>query len=195
MLKSPKRRSNISVIIVEQLDTLDQIATSGKPLNRATAWSLQETWVSFHPLLLLLEISSKSSYSLQTWIVAILPLLCRFKGSPKGKVLPRCGRKKAPSDLVIFLSLPLLFLFLHHFCVLLYYFKIVYFFFFYALLWLTCFCLFVFQFCFILILFIKIKIKMEKLEKYKNNMCFVYFDTCVPWMAIETKFSKLFYLL
>ena len=22
-------------------------------------------------------------------------------------------------------------------------------------------------------------------------MCFVYIDTCVPWMAIETKFSKL----
>ena len=22
-------------------------------------------------------------------------------------------------------------------------------------------------------------------------MCFVYIDTCAPWMAIETKFSKL----
>ena len=39
MLKSPKRRSSISVIIVEQLDTLDLIATSGKPLNTATTWS------------------------------------------------------------------------------------------------------------------------------------------------------------
>ena len=28
-------------------------------------------------------------------------------------------------------------------------------------------------------------------EKYKNSVCFVYIGTCVPWMAIETKFSKL----
>ena len=27
-------------------------------------------------------------------------------------------------------------------------------------------------------------------EKYKNSV-FVYIGTCVPWMAIETKFSKL----
>ena len=33
--------------------------------------------------------------------------------------------------------------------------------------------------------------KFEKSEKYKNSVCFVYFCTCVPWMAIETKFSKL----
>ena len=38
---------------------------------------------------------------------------------------------------------------------------------------------------------IKIKKKIEKLEKYKNSVCFVYIDTYVPWMAIETKFSKL----
>ena len=44
-----------------------------------------------------------------------------------------------------------------------------------------------FQFFFIL-LFIK---KNEKLEKYKNSVCFVYIGTYVPWMAIETKFSKL----
>ena len=31
----------------------------------------------------------------------------------------------------------------------------------------------------------------EKSEKYKNSVCFVYIGTCVPWMAIETKFSKL----
>ena len=47
-----------------------------------------------------------------------------------------------------------------------------------------------FSFCFILFL-IKIKIKFEKSEKYKNSVCFVYIGTCVPWMAIETKFSKL----
>ena len=33
--------------------------------------------------------------------------------------------------------------------------------------------------------------KNEKLEKYKNSVCFVYIGTCVPWMAIEIKFSKL----
>ena len=37
----------------------------------------------------------------------------------------------------------------------------------------------------------KIKIKIKKSEKYKNNVCYVYIGTCVPWMAIETKFSKL----
>ena len=62
---------------------------------------------------------------------------------------------------------------------------------FYALLCLTCFCLIIFQFCFILFFHIKIKKKFEKSEKYKNIVCFVYIGTCVPWMAIETKFSKL----
>ena len=46
-----------------------------------------------------------------------------------------------------------------------------------------------FQFCFILF-FIKIK-KIEKSEKYKNSVCFVYIGTCVSWMTIEIKFSKL----
>ena len=32
--------------------------------------------------------------------------------------------------------------------------------------------------------------KIEKLEKYKNIVCFVYIGTCEPWMEIETKFSK-----
>ena len=48
-----------------------------------------------------------------------------------------------------------------------------------------------FQFFFILFCYKKIKIKIKKLEKYKNSVCFVYIGTCVPWMAIETKFSKL----
>ena len=38
---------------------------------------------------------------------------------------------------------------------------------------------------------IKIKKKIEKSEKYKNSVCFVYMGTYVPWMAIETKFYKL----
>ena len=32
---------------------------------------------------------------------------------------------------------------------------------------------------------------MKNQKKYKNNVCFVYFGTYVPWMAIETNFSKL----
>ena len=40
------------------------------------------------------------------------------------------------------------------------------------------------------ILFFKFKKKIEKSEKYKNSVCFVYIGTCVPWMTIETKFSK-----
>ena len=75
-----------------------------------------------------------------------------------------------------------MFLFLHNLCVLL-------------LFWVNlilCFALlniflFVyFQFC--LFGFYK---KIWKSEKYKNSVCFVYIGTCVPWMAIETKFSKL----
>ena len=37
-----------------------------------------------------------------------------------------------------------------------------------------------------------IKKNFEKSKKYKNNVCFVYIGICVPWMAIETKFSKLY---
>ena len=55
---------------------------------------------------------------------------------------------------------------------------------------LTCFCLVTFQFCFIFYFHIKIKIKIEKSEKCKNNVCFLYIGTYVPWMAIEIKFSK-----
>ena len=47
-----------------------------------------------------------------------------------------------------------------------------------------------FQFCLFCFSYKNLK-KFEKSEKYKNNVCFVYIGTCVPWMAIETKFSKL----
>ena len=47
-----------------------------------------------------------------------------------------------------------------------------------------------FQFLFILFFDIKIKKKIEKSEKYKNSVCYVYIGNYVPWMAIETKFSK-----
>ena len=45
---------------------------------------------------------------------------------------------------------------------------------------------------FALFCFHKNKIKIEKSEKYKNNVCFVYIGTYVPWMTIETKFFKLY---
>ena len=60
---------------------------------------------------------------------------------------------------------------------------------FYALLCLTCFCLFL-VFFFFNFFYIKIN---KKLKNQKNTkiMCFVYIGTCVLWMAIEKKFSKL----
>ena len=45
--------------------------------------------------------------------------------------------------------------------------------------------------CFFSFVYILINFFFEKLEKYKKSVCFVYIGTCVPWMAIETKFSKL----
>ena len=52
--------------------------------------------------------------------------------------------------------------------------------------------LFVYFHFFLFILFFDIKIKkIEKSEKYKNGVCFVNIGTCVLWMAIEAKFSKL----
>ena len=108
-------------------------------------------------------------------MVSILPLHHRIKGSLKRKVFPRCGRKKAQSDLVnFFLFLPLwicitcLFRFLvlsqSSLC----------------FIFLKLFCLFVFSFalfCF------SLKINFLK-------SCFVYFVTYVPWIAIEIKFFK-----
>ena len=34
------------------------------------------------------------------------------------------------------------------------------------------------------------KKKLKNQKKYKNSLRFVYIGTCVLWMAIETKFSK-----
>ena len=48
----------------------------------------------------------------------------QFKGLLSGKDIPRCGRKKGPSDSITSsLFLPFPFLFLHYLCVLLYYFE------------------------------------------------------------------------
>ena len=49
--------------------------------------------------------------------------------------------------------------------------------------------LFLFFFFSVLVYFV-FHIKKWKKKKYKNSV-FVYIGTCVPWMAIETKFSKL----
>ena len=48
-----------------------------------------------------------------------------------------------------------------------------------------------FQFLFILFWYKNNFFFFEKSEKYQNSVRFVYIGTCVPWMAIETKFSKL----
>ena len=61
--------------------------------------SHQETRISFHPLWLLWEIFSRPLCSFRTWTVSIISPLLRIKGSHKGNVIPRCGRKKAQSDL------------------------------------------------------------------------------------------------
>ena len=51
--------------------------------------------------------------------------------------------------------------------------------------------MFLFVYFSVLVYFVFNIKKNEKSEKYKNSVCFVYIGTCVPWMAIETKFSKL----
>ena len=52
--------------------------------------------------------------------------------------------------------------------------------------------MFLFFFSFVYFIFHKKKKKkIEESEKFKNSVCSVYIGTCVPWMAIETKFSKL----
>ena len=90
--------------------------------------------------------------------------------------------KRAPSDSITFFSL-FVFVFLHNLCVLL-------------LFWVSlvlCFSL-LNMFLFVVFSFIYFCFsykKIEKSEKYKNSVCFVYIGTCVPWMAIETKFFKL----
>ena len=47
-----------------------------------------------------------------------------------------------------------------------------------------------FQFLVILFWYKKKKNWKIRKKKYKNSVCFVYIGTCVPWMAIETKFPK-----
>ena len=106
-------------------------------------------------------------------MVLILSPHRRFKGLIKGKVLQGCGKKRAPSDFITFLFLSFCF----YVCITcVFYFQVLSQSSFYALL------------CFVF--YIKI-IKKWKNQKNTKTVCFVYIGTCVPWMAIETKFSKL----
>ena len=119
-------------------------------------------------------------------MVLILPPHHWFKGLIKGKVLPGCERKMAPSDSITFFSLSSCF----YVCITcVFCFQVLSQSSFYTLHCLTCFFFFVFSFDYF-VFNIKIIKKIEKLEKYKNSVCYVYIGTYVPWMAIETKFSK-----
>ena len=44
------------------------------------------------------------------------------------------------------------------------------------------------DFALFMFFFMKIKKKIEKSEKYKNSVYFVYISTCVPWMALKQIF-------
>ena len=141
-----------------------------------------ETRISFYPLLLLLEIFLRPLCSFRTWTVSILTPHRQIKGSLNGKVLTRCGRKKAQSDLVIFSLFPPLFLFMHYLCVLL------------SCFWVSlvlCYVLFnmflfvCFQFCFFF-LFYKKNWKIKKIQK----QCVF----CVHWYlyTLDGHWNKIF---
>ena len=51
--------------------------------------------------------------------------------------------------------------------------------------------MFLFGYFLVLLCFVFHIKKIEKSEKYKNYVRFVYIDNCVPSMTIETKFFKL----
>ena len=140
-----------------------------------------EARINFNPLLLLLEIFSKPLCSFRTWTILTLPPHCRIKGLLNGKVLLRSGRKN--TQVILSLSLSLVFVFALLVC-------------FAFVFWVNlvlCYVLidmflFVsFQFCF----FFSYK-KNWKIRKIQKQCIFVYISTCIPWMAIETKFSKLY---
>ena len=127
------------------------------------AWSHQETKINFHPLLLPLEIFSKPSCFFRIWMVSILPPYLQFKDLLKGKVLPRCERKRVPSDSVTFSLSPSYFCFALLVCfVLLFWVSLV--------LCIALFNLFLFVFFSVLVYF-SFHIKKIEIEKYKNSVC------------------------
>ena len=122
-------------------------------------WLHRETIISFHPLLLPLEIFSKPLCSFRTWTVSIFPPHRWIKGLLDREVLPRCGRKRASSDFISFFY-PFLFLFALLVCFTFkFWFSLVLCF---ALLCLTCFCLFIFN-------FVYFYFYIKKIEKLKNT--------------------------
>ena len=44
---------------------------------------------------------------------------------------------------------------------------------------------------FLVLVYFVFHIKIKKIRKIQKQCVFVYIGTCVPWMAIETQFSKL----
>ena len=141
-----------------------------------------ETRISFHPLLLLLEIFLKPSCSFQTWMDSNLPPHLQIKGSRKWKVLPRCGRKKAQSDLVILslslsLSLSLWLCITCLFC---------FFFFFWVSLVLYFVCFFMFLFgCFSAFVYFAFQ---KKLKNTKTMFVCVYWFLC----TLDGNWNKVF---
>ena len=106
--------------------------------------------------------------NLNGFISSPSPLVQGFnqrKGSSK------VWRKRTPSDSITFLSL-LEFLFLHNLCVLLLFWA--------SLVFMLNMFLFGYFLVFLCFVFVIIKKKIEKLENYKNNVCFVYIGTYVP---------------
>ena len=130
----------------------------------------QETKINFHSLFFLLEIFSKLLCSFRTWTILTLPLHCRIKGLLNGKVPPRCGRKRAPSDSITYsLSLLRVFLFLHYLYVFAFIFWVS------LVLCIAFFNMFLFGHFSVLLYFVfhkNFKKNFEKSEKYKNSVCF-----------------------
>ena len=120
-------------------------------------------------------------------MVLILPPHCQFKGILKGKVLPRCGRKRALSDSITVSLSPFLLWFALFVCFALFFLSPSSF---YTLLCLTCFvCLF---FSFVLFCFSnKNKNKIEKSEKYKNSVCLYTLVLVYLGWPLKQSFSKL----
>ena len=120
-----------------------------------------------------------------------LPPHHQIKGSLNEKFLPRCGRKIAQSDSVIFFrSVSPLHVFVLHYLVFCFLVLSQSSFMHYFVL----FNLFLFFFFSVLVFFFfsyKNNNNNWKIKKIQKQCMFVYIGTCVPWMAIETNFFKL----
>ena len=134
-------------------------------------------------------LSSRNQNLFPSFLAPLGDLFKALKGSRKGNVLPpklKFGRKKAQSDSVTVFSLSFLYAFALLVC--------------FAFLFLSqssfmlcvylyVFVLFVCLFCFVL--FYVAFHKKKKNWKIQKLCVYMYIGACVPWMVIETKFSKL----